>query len=212
MRRGSALATGIIAGTAVFALGFGVLCLLWYFGTWPQNVPGLWDYRSATIGDGVLLPLTIGLLAAAGSNSVNSIRKRKVVWVATVLGLILGASIQLTWLLDPQPPLNWGVPSPGKLNLAGAYHATFFILASGISAGLAVRMLLRLRELRDTDPAALEKMLNSPAAALLVACSTGFVGLVVLDGQSLERYGNQETLTSLSAIVSAFAAILLVTT
>lgn len=212
MRREPTLNSGLLAGSCVLVSGFGAFCFFWAFGNWPGNVPGLWEYRSATIGDAVLLPLTIGLLVAAGSGSPRTRYRDMLLWASAIFGTIIGAGIQLAWLLDPSPQLNWGVPSPGHFNVAGIYHAVFFTAICGVLSGLTVRLLIRLRSLRDTSPRELRRLLESPYAALLVACSAGFVGLVVLDGQGLERYGAQRNVTSLSASISALVAIILLAT
>ncbi len=47
----------LLAGIGIFGVGFGVISLLWWFGTWPTDVRRLWTYRSATFGDALLLPV-----------------------------------------------------------------------------------------------------------------------------------------------------------
>ncbi len=54
--------TAVIFGLAVFTFGFGALMLWWFSGSYPSGVPGLFDYRSATWGDGLFLPVFVAAL------------------------------------------------------------------------------------------------------------------------------------------------------
>jgi MFS family permease len=171
----------ILAGAGIFAAGFGTINLLWWLGTWPTDLPGLWTYRSATIGDGVLLPVAAAMLVAAGARLPPAPHEPSAVAIASVLGAAVGAVVVLLWLFTPDPQLNWQQSVPHQFNVAGWYHAGFLVLASGFFAGAAMRLLWRARAQRATHLEQVEAMLHSPAAVILLVCGLGFAGLLALD-------------------------------
>lgn len=178
---------GVLAGTLTFLCGFAVLATTWRLGAWRTDVPGLWDYRSATFGDGALLPALVALLEAAGAALPPAgPADGRVVGLAALAGAAAGAGVQLVRLLDPRPTLNWTAPAPGVLNAAGIYHAAFLVAAGGLLCAAAVRVLVRSRALRVRDPARIAALARSPWAALALACAVGFVGLVAQDAVRLE--------------------------
>jgi hypothetical protein len=165
----------------MFAAGFGAMNLFWRFGTWRRDVPGLWDYRSATIGDGILLPIAAGLLVTAGDQLRPASGEMRAVSAATVTGVLVAAVLQWVALRDNNPQPNWTLPAPHTLNIAGWYHAALLVVASGFFAAFAMRVVWRARAYRAVSPESVEKLLASPGATVLIACLVGFVGLLLLD-------------------------------
>src|SRR5690348_459732 len=87
-QRGNWWAVGV--GLGLFVAGFGVFSVAWYLGQWRKDVPGFWDYRSPTIGDGVLLPVAAALLVVAGNSLPAVPREKLVAVVAGAVGLATG--------------------------------------------------------------------------------------------------------------------------
>ena len=202
------LTSPLLAGGAILILGFGVILSFWRLGNWRDDVPGLWDYRSATIGDAVLLPLLAGSLVALGNRLPPSPGERRPAAAAFLLGSGIGLAIQAVWLLDPDPQLNWTVPEPHAFNAPGYYHAAFFVVACGLFAAWTIRFLVRLRRSRSSDAGAAAAVLRSASLSLALACGTGFAGLVAMDGIYIEGVHAAETWTAISATIAACAGIL----
>jgi hypothetical protein len=203
---------GVFAALAVLGLGFVPMWLMWTFGRWSAaDIPGFWDYRSPWIGDGLLLPVTMGLLVSGASALPISSRNEKI-WaaVAAIAGSLAGGSIQLFWLLDPSPLPNWSIPTPHKFNYVGTYHAVFFIGMIGAVAAISMRLVLRLRRLRQSQPESLKSTISSPHAALLLGSVLGFSGIVALDGIGTQRFPARGSLTALSATGSVLVGIVLI--
>ncbi|MCA1694139.1 MAG: hypothetical protein LC749_05090, partial [Actinobacteria bacterium] len=53
-----ALVRSLWSAGGVLFFGFGVLLTFWITGSYAPRLPGLFAYRSATVGDGLLLPLS----------------------------------------------------------------------------------------------------------------------------------------------------------
>ena len=108
---------------------------------------GLYSYYSATIGDGILLPIAAAVTVSAlrnmemlidlslkskeaglrqrASKLVVSLGGRKVGWIPGLLALATTAIVHAFWLLDPQTEPNWTMVS-ARLNFFGYWHAAFF--------------------------------------------------------------------------------------
>jgi hypothetical protein len=120
---------------AIFALGHGALWFFWSYGSYPADLHGLFVFRSATWGDGLLLPLlalclrvlTGRLRATAPQPPAHRLRA---VAVAAALGAVLGSSVILTWYLDDHPGLNWTNPRPHYFDAAGKWHAA--VVGAGV--------------------------------------------------------------------------------
>ncbi|MFJ6085398.1 hypothetical protein ACIQI8_28785 [Streptomyces sp. NPDC092369] len=168
---------------AIFCFGYVALLLFWSFGDRPAGLPGLFVFRSATWGDGLLLPLLALCLRvltlrlrAAGSTAVS---RRGTVAVVALAGAVLGGAVVLSWFLDDHPGLNWTNPRPHYFNAAGKYHATFLVLACAVFAGLGADLVVHLRR---AGTAAVRKALTSSWACVALACMAGYGYLGVLDG------------------------------
>jgi hypothetical protein len=170
--------TAVTVGALIFVGGFGVLSIFWYSRRYPQ-VHGLFDYRTANFGYGVLLPLEASLLTYCIHRLPKA--QREYAWAlatATVAGL-LGVATQLIWLATEDSPEIWTVPIPHRFNAAGWYHAAFLSLASAFFTFLTVLAIRRLRLATLSSP------LNDATASLfagLVAGPVAFAFLVMIDG------------------------------
>jgi hypothetical protein len=176
----------LLTGSAVFVSGFGVVWLMWTMGEHAPELLGLTSYRSATWGDGLLLPI-------ASASLVYAIRRlppahREVLWcsAAAVLATLTGAATQVFWLLDPSPRLNWTIPAPHQMNYAGIYHGLFLTGASALFAVLWVLLLRRIRGL-PTNLGLAGRTAVQRAVVLAISCMAAFGWLVVRDNASTEK-------------------------
>jgi len=162
---------------AVLVAGFGALLGFWLGGSHPPELPGLFEYPSATWGDGLLLPLLAFCLCRliAGLPEAGG---RRPTLLAGVVGAVAGGLVIVTWVTDPAPSLNWTMPEPHRLNLPGVWHAGFLVLASGLFAALWVELLRRLRHASRVQAGV---ALQSAAAAGAVAGTTGYAWLATAD-------------------------------
>jgi hypothetical protein len=129
---------------AVLFGGYLPLLLFWHLGSYHAGVPGLFEYRSATWGDGLLLPLLafcLGVLIV----SLPGVGRRWPTVLAAIVGAGAGDLVILSWLTDPAHSVNWTMPRPHHLNAPGVWHAVFVVFASALFAGLWIEVLRRLR-------------------------------------------------------------------
>jgi hypothetical protein len=137
--------------SAVFAFGFGMLALASALGFGEQSLPGLFTFRSATVGDGILLPvLAYGLIRSSGPLHEWGRTVKWAVLAAVVAGILAGLALQASWLADPHPRSNWTFPVAGTFNVVGWYHAAFLTATCGFLCGAAVAAIARLRRGRFT--------------------------------------------------------------
>lgn len=195
----------LLAGAVWFA-GFGALSMWWWLGSWDPRLLGLFDYRSATIGDGLLLPVAAGILLGVVLHPTLPGADNEGPWLVAslALGLSLGSMTQVAWLSDDAPVLNWTLPRPHQFNGPGWYHAAFLVLMSGLMAGLIVTAIRRVRKARRDSPAVVAGLARSPWLAALSATLLGLAGLVALDnGRSLSTSAGASTATALAAATLA---------
>ena len=83
---------GCLAAFAMFAFGFGTLNLFWHFGTYPDGLPGLYDYRAATWGDGLFLSLGAGAFVAylSGAKRLDGRVPKIAPILCAIAGLVSG--------------------------------------------------------------------------------------------------------------------------
>jgi hypothetical protein len=161
------------AAAAVFSLGFGMLAVASALGMGEPAQPGLFTFRAATVGDGMLLPL----LAYSLVRSCEPVRHwsrvtRRAVALGATVGVIAGAVSQASWLANPHPKVNWTFPSAGTFNGVGWYHAAFLVIASGFFAGATIAAVARLRKARSGSSVRSIGVLGTLVPAL------GFVALL----------------------------------
>src|SRR5689334_22947778 len=82
----------VAAALAVLVAGFGALCLFWTFGVHPADMPGLFDFASATWGDALALPAMTGFFAYAVRALPAARSDRPFALVSAVLAGALGAA------------------------------------------------------------------------------------------------------------------------
>jgi hypothetical protein len=122
-----------VVALAVLVFGFGVLNVASVVMNFSPKLRGLYTYRSATVGDGFLLPLwAYGLVRAAALQEPWPRHARLVVLCAALAGGVGGAATQIAWLVSATTPRNWTIPAPHSFNFAGWYHAAFLSLASAL--------------------------------------------------------------------------------
>ncbi|WP_405973286.1 hypothetical protein OG496_31200 [Streptomyces sp. NBC_00988] len=188
----------LFAAGAVFCSGFGALAVLYHFNAGDNDLSGLYTFRSATIGDGLLLPL----LAYSLVRSVSPPREwnkseLRIIFGAGSLAALGGAVLQLQWLLNTRPRLNWTLPAPHVFNLPGWYHAMFLIICCGSFFGLAVAVWLRAR--------------REPQFASLWLLSVSSLGILIpiLGFSALLAEDNSDSLFPQPAITVLVSAVLL---
>jgi hypothetical protein len=109
--------------------------------------------RVRRLGDGILLPL----LAYSLLQSVDLRRLRKSGFQAAfaacgcILGLVVGAGVEVYDLSSPTAPLDWTFPAPHRYNFPGWYHTTFLVLAAGFYGAALALALVQLREQARRD-------------------------------------------------------------
>jgi hypothetical protein len=159
--------------------GFGVLNVASAVMSFSPKLRGLYSYRSATLGDGLLLPLlAYGLVRAIAIQESWSRRARLVVTCAAVVGGAAGVATQAVWLTSATTSRNWTIPSPHSFNFAGWYHAAFLSIASALFAALGAGLWLRVHgEL--TGPAL--SRLRLPGSFAITIPPLAFAGLLALD-------------------------------
>ena len=194
----------ILTGIGLFGVGFGAMNLFWWTGSWRRGVPGLWDYRSATIGDGLLLPIAAGILVAGVDSLPPCPYEIRASTIAGAIGALVAIGITWTSLRDPSPALNWTLPQPHKLNIAGWYHAALLVVVSTFFASWTTRLLWRVRSDRYLSGMEAKSLLHRPSATVLIACLLSFVGLVIRDMYSIRT--SSEGLVMIVAVAGSSLA------
>lgn len=130
----------------VMAFGFGALTIFSKFANYDHALRGFWSYRSATIGDAILLPLlTYTLMKSINAPEQFSRRAWVLIRLAGVSGLLVGASTNIYALLAPEQDLNWTHPADGVFNAPGWYHAAFLSVCAGFLSALFVAAMVQLK-------------------------------------------------------------------
>lgn len=183
--KGASAMGPIAAAAAVAVAGFGGLLTLWVFGDWPDGLPGLFDYRAATAGDGLLLPTIVAILLAVLRIPTLVRSKRERAWGigSALIGLAVGASTQAAWLADDSPARNWSFPEAHQFNAAGWYHAVFLTAACGLVVTLAVLAALRVRATRRRSACAIRPLASSPWLGVFFGAAVALAGLIVADNE-----------------------------
>ena len=180
----TSLRVALGAACAIGLLGFAPLCLFTVLDLGASEFPGLSTFRSATVGDGFLLPLlAFGLVRAAGWRLGWRPLDRRLILGATAIGGVAGAMQVAIWLRDPDPRLNWTFPAPHSFNFPGIYHGAFLVFACGFFAGASVALVLRLRS--DTRQGiSADLRFRSIGAVGVLAPGPAFLGLLLMDNEA----------------------------
>ncbi|HEX8690285.1 MAG TPA: hypothetical protein VF729_08580 [Solirubrobacterales bacterium] len=189
----------VLVPLGVLVAGFGALLLFWIGGEPRVDVPGLFDYAAATLGDGLLLPLlALACVFALAWVSTPAPNERNWTLIGALGGVGVGATIQAVWILDPSPHLNWTLVAPHELNTAGWWHTAFFVLASGFFSGCAMRIALRVR---SADAVKRRALAECGWLAIVAFCGLGFLGLAATD--NLAANGTQAGLATAVGVTLA---------
>ena len=140
-----------LSGTVIFCMGFGMMLLLWWnYQLRTVNIsdlPGLFHYRAATLGDAICLPLMVGSAFMLLRNKKLNVLQTKKCLILSAVGMLIGVALQASWLMNPNINLNWTIPKPHYFNLAGWYHAFFFVVMFGVFTFLAASIIFLRKEL-----------------------------------------------------------------
>ncbi|WP_103343089.1 hypothetical protein [Amycolatopsis sp. CA-126428] len=198
----------VVAGFAQFG-GFAVLAVLWFTrGVWwpapPADLPGLFDFPSAYIGDSLLLPVAVALMLLGAGRLPRARRDRMVAAVfATVAGL-LAAGVQFLWLADDHPRGNWTFPQPHRFNVAGVWHAGYFsVTAAGLMLALVLFGYRTSAALRSGERGAVLAVLRGAGPSVVLSCLLAYVVLVARDS-SASTFASRSSLLSLGVAVAVF--------
>jgi hypothetical protein len=182
-----------VVAWAVLAAGF--IALAVFYSVLPHDtaLPGLFDFLSATWGDGLALPVMSGALVFAIGRLPPTPRDLPVSIGAGLLGASLGVATQVQWLRADAPRLNWTLPRPHHFNVAGDYHAVFLVAMCALTAALWALVLLRFA----LAPGRLAVRRSAVAACLLAAAAgVAFVVLLVVDSQTDRSRAGTATVTA----------------
>lgn len=169
----------LLVALIVLVAGFGALNVASAIMSYSPTLRGLYSYRSATLGDGLLLPLwAYGLARAAAVQERWPGRTKLVIACAALAGGTAGAATQIAWLRSATTASNWTIPAPHTFNFAGWYHAVFLSAASALFAALSAALWLRVR--RESAVQALVR-LRAPGAFAVTCPPLAFTGLLALD-------------------------------
>lgn len=196
------------AAAAVLVSGFLALNLLFKLGLGQPNLAGLYAFRSATVGDGLLLPLlAYSLVRSCGLTNGWNRTQRQVATLVILVAAVAGTALQIQWIDNPHPRLNWTFPAPHTFNVPGWYHAAFLVAACSFFGGVATLVLLRIREEANSRPEAVAARVRSIGAVGVLAPAMAFAGLLAEDNAPATR---PEVLPPIAAIATVGLLFLLV--
>lgn len=192
---------------ALFIFGFSALNIFSAIGIGQKSLPGLYTFRAATVGDGLLLPtLAYSLVRSAGLHRGWLTLIKWPVIVAAGLACAGGAAVQASWLLNPHPRLNWTLPAPHEFNLPGWYHAVFLVVACGFFAGVATASFLRVHGEAQSDAAAAAMRIRSVGVLCVLIPGPAFIALLMTDNASV---GQRLPLSSIAAAAGSELLLIL---
>lgn len=149
------LTSAKISAAAALALllgGFVAMNIFWFSDEHDPNLLGLYDFKSATYGDAVALPLLLFLLVRLGQWQVKrTLRRNLLLAICGILGICAGVISQWMWLQDDDIILNWTLPQAGQFNAAGYYHAAFLALTVGLFMVVSVQAFVASRDHLKSD-------------------------------------------------------------
>lgn len=189
-------------GFAVLMLGYVALLLFWELGVNPTGVPGLFHYRDATWGDGLLLP-SLAVFLVILIRRLDPASRQWPTWIAAAAGATAGGLLILTWWADPHPSPNWTLPAPHDFTAPGKWHAAFLIVASAFFAAAWVELF---RRIRVSGAGKVAEVLASPVTAGAVACTAAYAWLAVSDSSRAAQTASG--LGSLAALAASAVALL----
>jgi len=197
---GGAVIWAVITAVAVGAAGFGALVVLSALQSRPAHLRGLFDFASATWGDGLMLPLMTGLLGYAVRALPPARHDARSAAAAGLFGGVLGVTSQASWLLMDAPRLNWTLPRPHHFNAAGWYHAAFVAVICTVAAARWA--------LAQNRAARVDSLPRRVVVALATAFAAGvsFVALLLVDAHA-GATPDEQNLGLLGTVVAAVVTL-----
>jgi hypothetical protein len=188
-----------VVGLTLFS-GYLVLLIMSLASHAPSQLPGLFDYPSAYVGDALLLPIAAGVLTS-GAAMLSRVRaERRWSALAAAAAMAAALSVQLIWLADDRPTLNWTLSQPHTFNAAGIWHAVYVVGTAGFFAFILTLLSMRIaKATRGQTAPAVEKMLRGGGPVVVLCCLLGYDALAVRDSSSL-------TLASRSSVMAIATA------
>ncbi len=166
------------AAISIFMLGFVPMSLFALLGSWDETKRDFWSYRSATLGDALLLPLLAFVLCSEIATGRWAMRDKIVVGAAGLLGLVSGAVPTVLVLSGFDKGTNWTQPDPGRIIAPGWYHSSFTVLAfSSLTMATAAAVI----SARKRKPAASTAQLRLLRSRLLGFSIVTFTSILALD-------------------------------
>lgn len=159
---GKTLIKSIVSGGLIFILGFGIMNIFWYFDIKDTSILGLYDFRAATVGDGICLPFIVGsALYYILSNKPlhGQIKERKTSFRVGIIMAIIAICVQASWLISDKTVPNWTIPYVHYFNAAGWYHAIFFVFMFFIIGFLLSRIWL-IRHKNQNEKTSIENIVS----------------------------------------------------
>jgi hypothetical protein len=174
----------------------------------PPGLPGLGSFPSAYLGDTVLIPASVILLVIAIPRlKVAGVgRERRLVASAAIVTALIAALVQVSWLRDRAPRLNWTLTRPGHFTAAGWWHAGYFTGMSAVFCSLLVLFLIRVRTTRRDHG---YRVPTGPWTAVFIAAAGTYVALAVHDssrGKVGWASGSSLSLIGVSIVLSVVVA------
>lgn len=109
-------------------------------------------YKSAILGDGIVLPI-IGMVAASFLLRERDLITKKVVRGALVSAGAITAWFHITQALDKM--VNWAMPTPWHWNLLGLWHAIYMFFMAALFSLFYLVIFRKLRTVREVGKEAL---------------------------------------------------------
>lgn len=218
----------LVAGLGTLSEFYTGLALL---GSPLLKLRGLYSYYSATIGDGLLLPIGVAVSGAAlldmskllelslmsketelkGRASALKLKLggQSLRWIPAGLALVATASVHAAWLLNPRTEGNWTIVS-GRLNFFGFWHAVFFFFILWWFLAFLGRLVLVAQSLLGHSSA--QSLASSSLRIwgeinVFLAVLAGFAVLLYVD-----NYGLTLSWQTLLTSVTTFTNLLFTTT
>ena len=136
---------GITGALLTLISGFTVMYLFWINDVQNPNLRGFFSYKAATFGDGICLPFLVGCsLVCILYGQREKFRFCRPCIFIGLIGAIVGAIVQASWIISDKTLLNWTIPKLHYFTAAGYYHGVFFVLMFGY-IGFALSSIWSLR-------------------------------------------------------------------
>lgn len=166
---------GMILALFIMVSGFGMMLFLWNTISYPKDLLGLFDYKAATWGDAICLPIMcFCLVAFIHYNNDKGHTRKKIIYIITIIAIFLAILTQGSWLWSNTTKLNWSIPIHHHFNLAGWYHSVFFIMMFGVITCGICKLAIQVKDRKDNysifEQVLFGGMIASGSAFLLLHC------------------------------------------